>query len=137
MELFNPVAEKLTGWTEAEAHGRPLNEVFRIVNQKTREKIEDPVTKVLRDGMVVGLSNNTVLIARDGVERPIADSGAPIRDDNARVEQCPGGASVRTPGSPRSGAEGGTTGSSMFAVSWEMARSLGYICRAMWVKPRR
>lgn len=85
VELLNPVAEELTGWTDAEARGRPLGEVFRIVNEQTREKVEDPVAKVLREGTVIGLANHSLLIARDGTQRPIADSGAPIRDDNGEI----------------------------------------------------
>ncbi|MGB0128894.1 MAG: PAS domain S-box protein, partial [Rhodocyclaceae bacterium] len=77
--LMNPVAETLTGWPELQARGRPLAEVFRIVNEDTRNTVESPAAKVLREGQVVGLANHTVLIARDGTERPIADSGAPIR----------------------------------------------------------
>jgi PAS domain S-box-containing protein len=77
---INPVAERLTGWTETEAMGRPLEEVFNIVNEETRRKAPNPVTRVLAEGVVVGLANHTALIARDGTERPIADSGAPIRD---------------------------------------------------------
>ncbi|NQU44369.1 PAS domain S-box protein [bacterium] len=81
---MNPVAEHLTGWSEAEAEGEPLEEVFRIVNEETRVTVENPVTRVLREGTVVGLANHTVLIGRNGMERPIADSGAPIRgEDNA------------------------------------------------------
>ena len=76
---MNPVAESLTGWREAEALGRPLEEVFRIVNEETRLPVESPVARVLREGTVVGLANHTSLIARDGTERPIADSGAPVR----------------------------------------------------------
>jgi two-component system cell cycle sensor histidine kinase/response regulator CckA len=79
VEFMNPVAERLTGWREAEASGRPLHEVFRIVNEETRATVESPVARVLREGIVVGLANHTVLIAKDGTERPIADSGAPIR----------------------------------------------------------
>ena len=81
VELLNPVAEALTGWTQAEARGRPIEEVFRIINEETREAVASPVERVLREGVVVGLANHTLLIARDGAERPIADSGAPIRDD--------------------------------------------------------
>ncbi len=77
--LMNPVAENLTGWSREEARGRPLEEVFRIVNEQTRAEVESPVERVLREGAVVGLANHTVLIARDGTQRPIADSGAPIR----------------------------------------------------------
>ena len=85
VELLNPVAEALTGWAEAEALGRPLEVVFRIVNEQTRQKVENPVTKILRQGVVVGLANHTLLIARDGTRRPIADSGAPIRDDKGEI----------------------------------------------------
>jgi PAS domain S-box-containing protein len=76
---LNPVAERLTGWPEAEARGKPLGEVFNIVNEETRILVENPVTRVLREGTVVELANHTLLIARDGIERSIADSGAPIR----------------------------------------------------------
>ncbi len=82
---MNPVAENLTGWTEAEARGKPLDEVFRIVNEETRAVVENPVEGVLREGQVVGLANHTLLIARDGTERPIADSAAPIRDESGAV----------------------------------------------------
>lgn len=75
---MNPVAEKLTGWSEAEARGRPCHEVFRIVHEGTREIVESPVQQVLRAKRIVSLANHTLLIARDGSERPIADSGAPI-----------------------------------------------------------
>ena len=82
--LLNPVAEALTGW-DADAIGRPVETVFRIVNEETRAPVENPVDKVLREGAVVGLANHTVLIGRDGRERPIDDSGAPIRDGRGRV----------------------------------------------------
>jgi two-component system, cell cycle sensor histidine kinase and response regulator CckA len=81
----NPVACALTGYPAAEALGRNLGDIFRIVNETTREPVESPVEKVLREGMVVGLANHAVLIARDGSERPIADSGAPIRDRSGRI----------------------------------------------------
>ena len=79
--FMNPVAEKLTGWSLAEAHGRPLAEVFTIANEQTRQAVEDPVGRVLREGRVVGLANHTILISRDGRETPIDDCAAPIRDD--------------------------------------------------------
>ncbi len=78
--MVNPVAESLTGWTLGEASGRPLDEVFRIVNENTRETVESPVTKVLREGGIVGLANHTVLIHKTGSETAIEDSGAPICD---------------------------------------------------------
>ncbi len=80
VELLNPVAESLTGWHNEDARGKPLEQVFRIVNGQTRQVVENPVTRVLLEGTVVGLANHTILIGRDGFERPIADSGAPIRD---------------------------------------------------------
>lgn len=85
VELLNPVAETLTGWSNHEAHGRPLNEVFRIINEQTREEVENPVEKVLRTGYTVMLANHTLLIARDGREIPVADSGAPIENEDGEV----------------------------------------------------
>ena len=82
---MNSVAEHLTGWSEAEALGKPVEQVFHIVNEETRAEVENPVTCVMRDGTVVNLANHTLLIARDGVERPIADSGAPIVDEEGHV----------------------------------------------------
>jgi PAS domain S-box-containing protein len=85
VEVLNPVAEDLTGWAQDQASGLPLSEVFHIINEETRQTVENPVSKVLREGMVVGLANHTLLIAKDGTERPIADSAAPIRDENGRI----------------------------------------------------
>jgi PAS domain S-box-containing protein len=82
----NPVAERLTGWRESEALGRSIEEVFQIVNEETRAKAVNPVGRVLAEGVVVGLANHTALIARDGLERPIADSGAPILDADGRPQ---------------------------------------------------
>jgi PAS domain S-box-containing protein len=76
--FMNPVSQRLTGWLLAEAQGRPLLDVFNIVNETTRVLVENPVDKCLRLGGVVGLANHTVLIARDGTEWPIDDSAAPI-----------------------------------------------------------
>jgi PAS domain S-box-containing protein len=85
--LMNPVAERLTGWTESEACGRALTEVFPIVNEHTRQEVESPVDKVLREGAVVGLANHTVLLARDRKsEVPIEDSGAPIRGRDQSID---------------------------------------------------
>lgn len=83
--MMNPVAEKLNGWSEAEARGRPLEEVFRIVNEETREEVENPVKRILREGVVIGLANHTLLLARNGCEYPIADAGAPIRDATGSI----------------------------------------------------
>ena len=85
VEFLNPVAETLTGWSKEEAWGRHIEEVFHIVNEETRQKVENPVDRVLREGVVVELANHTLLMARDGSRRPIADSGAPIRDDRDAV----------------------------------------------------
>lgn len=82
---LNPVAEALTGWPNADAAGHPLREVFRIVNEETRKTVENPALKALREGRIVGLANHTLLIARDGKERAIDDSAAPITDEVGRV----------------------------------------------------
>jgi PAS domain S-box-containing protein len=79
---LNRVAEALTGWTQAAGAGRPLSEVFQIVNERTRQPAENPALRALREGVVVGLANHTVLIARDGSERPIDDSAAPMMDES-------------------------------------------------------
>jgi PAS domain S-box-containing protein len=82
---INRVACGLTGWKPEEAKQRHLDDIFRIVNEQTRTIVESPVTKVLREGMIVGLANHTVLLSRDGREIPIADSGAPIRDEQSKI----------------------------------------------------
>ncbi len=78
--FLNSVAQDLTGWSQEDAHGRPLATVFHVLHEQTRLPVENPVIEVLREGRVVGLGNHTVLIARDGTERPIDDSAAPILD---------------------------------------------------------
>jgi PAS domain S-box-containing protein len=78
--LVNPVAEELTGWRISDAKGKPLEEIFRIVNENSRETVESPVAKVLREGRIVGLANHTVLLHRAGRETAIEDSAAPITD---------------------------------------------------------
>lgn len=83
--MMNAVAERLSGWREADARGRELSEVFRIINEGTRREVESPVAKVLRDGSVAGLANHTLLISKDGSEIPIDDSGAPVRDDEGEI----------------------------------------------------
>ncbi len=85
VSMMNPVAEQLTGWSQTDATGKILEEVFRIINEEIREQVEIPVRKVLREGVIVGLANHTLLIAKDGTERPIADSGAPIRNENGET----------------------------------------------------
>jgi PAS domain S-box-containing protein len=84
----NAVAEALTGWSHADALTRPLASVFRIVDEQGREPAENPATRALREGAVVGLANHTVLIAKDGSERTIDDSAASIRDEQGRVSGC-------------------------------------------------
>ncbi len=76
--MMNPVAESLTGWREEEAKGQPLERIFNIINEFTREPAENPVEKVIREGLVVGLANHSVLVSRSGQEYPVADSGAPV-----------------------------------------------------------
>jgi len=85
---MNAVAEALTGWTTTEAMGQPLDAVFRIVNETSRKTVENPVTRALREGVIVGLANHTVLIAKDGTERPIDDSAAPIRCKDGEMVGC-------------------------------------------------
>ena len=83
--FMNAVAEKLTGWTLTDAATRPVPEVFNIINEQTRREVENPVAKVLREGMIVGLANHTILVRKDGTEVPIDDSGAPIRDADGKT----------------------------------------------------
>ncbi len=83
--LLNPVAELLTGWTQKDANGKPLKEIFKIINETTREQVGNPVEKVLTTGNIVGLANHTILIAKDGKEIPIDDSGSPIKNDKGEV----------------------------------------------------
>jgi PAS domain S-box-containing protein len=82
---LNAVAEHLTGWRRQDAQGRACSEVFRIVNEQTREPARNPVKRALAEGVVVGLANHSVLIAADGTERPIDDSAAPIRSPDGRI----------------------------------------------------
>ncbi len=83
--FMNPVAEALTGWILAEASGRLVTEVFNIMNEYTREAVESPVTRVIKEGLIVGLANHTILVRRDGTEVPIDDSGAPIKGLDGRT----------------------------------------------------
>jgi len=83
--LLNPLAERLTGWTQAQASGRPVDEIFKIINKETRLSANVPVAETLAHGTVQGLANHTVVIARNGSECDIADSCAPIRDRDGQV----------------------------------------------------
>ena len=85
---LNEVAEALTGWSHGDAFGQPLERVFQIVNEVTRNPVGNPATRALREGVVVGLANHTVLIRKDGSECPIDDSAAPIRDEQGHVSGC-------------------------------------------------
>lgn len=85
IEELNPVAENLTGWKECEAKSLPISQVFRIINEDTREKVENPVERVLRDGQIIGLANHTLLLSKDGRELPITDSGAPVIDNTGKI----------------------------------------------------
>jgi len=83
--FLNSVAEKLTGWQLQDAWQKPLKQVFNIINEFTREEVESPVDRVIREGLVVGLANHTILIRKDGTEVPIDDSGAPIKDKAGNI----------------------------------------------------
>jgi PAS domain S-box-containing protein len=85
VRFLNPVAAALTGWSQQDARGRPLDEVFRIVSESDRTPAENPVTRVLREGHVVSLANHTLLVRRDGTDCPIEDSGAPIRGEDGQI----------------------------------------------------
>ena len=82
---LNPVAERMTGWLVEEAKGRPLEQVFQIISEKTRQATENPVTVALQQGKVVGLANHTLLISRHGDEFGIEDSAAPIRNESGEI----------------------------------------------------
>lgn len=83
--FMNPVAERLIGWKIEDARGKRLTNVFNIVNKDTRQPVENPVAKVLVDGITRGLANHTILIANDGTETPIDDSAAPIKDNKGNL----------------------------------------------------
>ncbi|MGB3298877.1 MAG: PAS domain S-box protein, partial [Phormidesmis sp.] len=85
---LNPVAESLTGWTNHAAIGQPLEHIFQIVNETTRQPVANPAAKALVEGTIVGLANHTVLIAQDGSEKPIDDSAAPIRTAAGIIVGC-------------------------------------------------
>jgi PAS domain S-box-containing protein len=88
ISYMNAVAETVTGWTQADAMGHPLDAVFRIVNEETLLPVENPAIRSLRTGLIVGLSNHTLLIRKDGTHCPIDDSASPIKDEEGRVSGC-------------------------------------------------
>src|SRR6266853_1427523 len=77
--MLNPVAESLTGWNNAEAKGQPLEKVFHIVNEDTHAEVENPALRAIKEGVITGLANHTLLLKKDGNEISIDDSGAPIK----------------------------------------------------------
>ncbi len=83
--FLNPVARSLTGWTQEDAAGVPLESIFKIINEDSRLTVENPATRALREGIVVGLANHTLLISKDGTEYTIDDSAAPIRNAKGEV----------------------------------------------------
>jgi PAS domain S-box-containing protein len=88
VSFMNGVAEMLTGWIQADAMGHPLTDVFRIVDEERREPVDNPAVRSLAEGVIVGLANHTLLVARDGTERPIDDSAAPIRSESGEIIGC-------------------------------------------------
>ncbi|NUN09469.1 MAG: PAS domain S-box protein, partial [Ignavibacteriaceae bacterium] len=85
IKFMNLIAESLTGWNSKDAVHKPMGEVFRIISEETRETVANPVDKVIHEGVSIGLANSTLLISRDGTEIPIADSAAPIRNENGET----------------------------------------------------
>jgi len=85
---MNPVAETLLGWTEREAKAQLLSDVFHVIEEETRAVIENPTTQVLRGERIVGLANHSILISRDGTERPIDDRASPLRDEQGQIVGC-------------------------------------------------
>ncbi len=85
IRLINPIAQALTGWGHAESRGKPLGEVFPLVGEDSRSPVENPVSRVLSEGVSVGLSNHALLVARDGTQHPVEHCGAPIRDANGAI----------------------------------------------------
>jgi PAS domain S-box-containing protein len=84
--FLNKIAAGLSGWSAAEAEGKPIGEVLNLINESTRKRVENPAEKVIQSGAIVGLANHTILIRRDGSEIPIDDSGAPIRDREGTLQ---------------------------------------------------
>ena len=85
VEYLNPVAEMMTGYTQDEAEGKPLENIFHIINEETRERAADPAARCLQEGKIIGLANHTVLISKSGKEYAIQDSAAPIQGSEGKV----------------------------------------------------
>ena len=85
VSFLNEVAAILTGWTLRESLGKPVTKIFKIVNEQTHKPIENPIARVLKEGIIVGIDNHSVLITKDEKEIPIDDSGAPIKDDKGNI----------------------------------------------------
>jgi PAS domain S-box-containing protein len=85
LTFLNPVAENLTGWTRQEAEGQPLRDVFHIVNEQTRQEVDNPALRAISEGTIVGLANHTVLKTKRGAEVPIDDSASPIKSADGRI----------------------------------------------------
>ncbi|PKM90868.1 MAG: diguanylate cyclase [Firmicutes bacterium HGW-Firmicutes-12] len=82
---MNKVAEMITAWHENDAKGQLFSEVFKLVNEETKKEVQNPIDKVLRTGRIIGLANHTALINKDGLEISIADSAAPIKNENGQI----------------------------------------------------
>lgn len=82
---LNKMAEYLTGWKESEAIGKKIDKIFNLINEETRKKVKSPFDKIIQQGKIIGLANHTILITRQGIEIPISDSGAPIRDKKDKI----------------------------------------------------
>jgi len=85
IRLMNPIAQALTGWSKDEAIGKPLEDIFNIISEKTDVKIESPVTKVLREDMFYGLADHTVLITKEGMKRSVDIIGSTIKIDGNEI----------------------------------------------------
>ncbi len=85
VKLINPIAEALTGWKQEEAMGQPLKKIFNIVSEDAGINVDDPVSKVLREGIFYGLIDHTVLISKSGTKIPVDIIGSPIKDEKDNV----------------------------------------------------
>ncbi|MPM02991.1 hypothetical protein SDC9_49250 [bioreactor metagenome] len=88
VQFLNPVAEKLTGWKSSEAQNVPMERVFNIINEYTRDPVESPVIQVYKTENIIELTNHTLLISKDGTETPIEDTAAPIKDSSGKLIGC-------------------------------------------------